>query len=89
MISWKTDIRSLFTEMNRECMRHAVKTPIGEFPPEDVSFDLHAYNAVCGKADNILLEVSSGMMPKDDGPRWDIDNVRVFAQWITDGKPHN
>jgi hypothetical protein len=88
MVSWNTDIRPLFTDMNRGCMMRA-RRPQANRIALDVSFDLHLYDAVCERADTILLEVASGNMPRDDGPRWDIDKVRLFAQWVTEGKRDN
>lgn len=88
MVSWKNDISPLFTDLNRGCMLHA-RRPLPSGYAENVSFDLHLYDAVKDKADKILLEVASGNMPRDDGPRWDIDKVRLFAQWMMAGMPDN
>ncbi|MDD5393225.1 MAG: hypothetical protein PHE17_09420 [Thiothrix sp.] len=88
MVSWKTNIRPLFTDLNRGCMLRARK-PQPNRLAEDVSFDLHLFDAVREHADKILLEVTSGNMPRDDGPRWDIDKVRLFAQWMMAGMPDN
>lgn len=88
MVSWTNDIRPLFTDMNRSCMKRA-RRPLENGLDEDVSFDLHLYDMVRERADKILLEVSSGNMPRDDGPRWDIDKVRLFATWMMEGMPDN
>lgn len=88
MVSWTNDIRPLFTELNHSCMMRA-RRPQPNGMAEDVSFDLYLYDMVRERADKILLEVASGNMPRDDGPRWDIDKVRLFAAWMMEGMPDN
>ncbi len=80
MPSFKTDIIPLFSAGDRACMK-AAPIPSEKGGP----FDLHSHADVAPRAERILLEVAAGVMPMGGTP-WDIEKVRLFAQWIDGGK---
>jgi len=72
-LSYKTDIKPLFTAVDRE---HMLKM-----------FDLWSYDDAQANADAVYDAVSSGRMPPEKGSRWPPDRVAKFKQWMDAGYP--
>jgi hypothetical protein len=79
MTSFKTDIRSLFTERDIEAMSKA--------------FDLASYDDVKARApliDDRIRGIGGATMPppspRGDGP-WPQSNIDLFGRWVADGCP--
>jgi hypothetical protein len=71
-VNYGSDIKPLFTEMDRN---HMLKM-----------FDLWSYDAVKANAAAIYSTVESGKMPPPGTePRWTADKVQKLKQWIDDG----
>ena len=70
-VSFKTDVKPLFRERDRESMLAA--------------FDLWSYDDVVQHADAILDQVQAGTMPCDSA--WPKAQVELFRRWAEGGKP--
>jgi hypothetical protein len=70
-LSFATDIKPLFRELDRESMRSA--------------FDLWAYDDVAANADAIFAQIQAGAMPCDGS--WPAERVNLLERWIDAGKP--
>ncbi|CAG9226226.1 conserved hypothetical protein [Paraburkholderia sabiae] len=70
MISFITDIRPLFRDSDIATMKKRVL--------------LSDVNSVSAAADKILARLVLGDMPCDEP--WSDEKIRLFAQWIADGK---
>jgi hypothetical protein len=71
-ISFATDIRPLFRQMDI----NAMKTAAG--------FDLSSYDDVSERAEGIFARLKAGEMPCDHA--WPPARVQLFAEWIGSGK---
>jgi len=69
--SFAVDIKPLFRVKDVDSMRRA-------------GLDLSNYDDVSARADAILGRLRAGSMPCDRA--WPIDQVALFAKWISDGK---
>lgn len=72
MLSFKSDIRPLFTQ---EDVDHMLDV--------DPDLDLSSFESVKENANDIYRVVSSGAMPPGDP--WPKDRVEKFKQWMDDG----
>jgi hypothetical protein len=72
-IGFSRDIAALFRPKDIAAMRAA-----------HAAFDLSSYHDVCKWSAQILTQLQAGSMPCD-GP-WADAQVKLFAQWIADGK---
>jgi len=70
-ISFDTDIKPLFREMDRDAMRRA--------------FDLWSYADVGAHAAAIAEALKNGAMPCDGA--WPPQRVELFERWIEQNKP--
>ena len=70
-LSFATDIKPLFRELDRDSMRSA--------------FDLWAYDDVVANADAIFSQIQGGAMPCDGA--WPAERVDLLERWIDAGKP--
>ena len=77
-VSYATQIKPLFTEMDRD---HMLKVRF-------IKLDLWSYDSVKAVATEILDAVSAGSMPPpgtEPSAPWTQDKVQLFQQWINDG----
>lgn len=72
-LSFETDIKGLF----RETPDRSVMLAIAQF-------DLHKFEDVTNRADQILARLEDGSMPCDG--KWSDDLISTFKKWIDDGK---
>jgi hypothetical protein len=74
IVSYTSDIRPLFTELDRDHM--------------SFMFDLWSYDDVKNNADDIYDAVSNKRMPpappKADGP-WSQEKIDTFKEWVDGG----
>ena len=68
-VSFETDIKPLFRELDRQSMERA--------------FDLWSFEDVRAHASDILERVKNGSMPCDGA--WPPERVQVFQQWVDGG----
>ena len=75
-LSFATDIKPMFTAMDQDHMLN-----------QQGLFDLWLYDDVKANAQQILSAVKAGRMPPPASgePRWSMDKVNTFQQWINDG----
>jgi hypothetical protein len=71
-ISFATDIRPLFRQMDIVSMQRAG------------GFNLSSYDDVSARADGIFARLKLGDMPCDAA--WPPEHVQLFADWIGGGK---
>jgi hypothetical protein len=70
-LSFETDIKPLFRELDRASMEFA--------------FDLWSHDDVSENADAILARLQEGTMPCDGA--WSPAQVDIFESWVSSGKP--
>jgi hypothetical protein len=75
-VSFKTDIRPLFTSMDIEHMNEL-----------GVSLDDHAYMSQPANASSVYEQVSAGTMPPGNSGEepWPEDKVQQFKAWMDGG----